>query len=112
MARREEEFKGLQQEREAKQAARAAARKAEREMARRREFMRRCNLTVEARVAELEAEAAVVAEARRVEEEAERSRKVCACVDGGCLAGGWGGRKNDVCGADALGNGKCNVTDV
>ena len=83
MARREEEFKGLQQEREAKQAARAAARKAEREMARRREFMRRCSLTVEARVAELEAEAAVVAEARRVEEEAERSRKVCAGVGGG-----------------------------
>ena len=85
MARREEEFKGLQQEREAKQAARAAARKAEREMARRREFMRRCSLTVEARVAELEAEAAVVAEARRVEEEAERSRKVCA---GGCVCEG------------------------
>ena len=42
MARREELFKALQKEREKKMAERAARKKQEREIARRREFIRRC----------------------------------------------------------------------
>ena len=48
MARREEEFKGLRQERERLKAQRKLQRKAERDMARRREYIRRCTKLVRA----------------------------------------------------------------
>ncbi|KAG1677861.1 hypothetical protein FOA52_008625 [Chlamydomonas sp. UWO 241] len=76
MARRQEEFKELSAERERLQEQRAAQRARDRDAARRREFVRRCNLDVEARVAELTEEYEKEEAARQAAAEVERAAEV------------------------------------
>jgi translation initiation factor 3 subunit A len=76
VAKRQEQFEALREERARRLEERKAALKVEREVARRKEFVRRCRKDVEDRLAELEAERKKQEDARRRAELAERQKKL------------------------------------
>jgi translation initiation factor 3 subunit A len=76
VAKRQEQFEALREEKARRLEERRAALKIEREVARRREFVTRCRKDVEARLAELEAERKAQEDARRKAELAERQKKL------------------------------------